>query len=409
MSPMSRIRHSPSVSPAILDSRGNRRGRWPPEIDLLLACARLRLEPGDLVRARTAVESGIDWNRLLRLAHVHGLLPLLHSHAVRGAVPVPSDVRADLDARARDTTHRNLQLTSELVALLRLCADHAIPVVPLKGPVLAQQVYASVALRRVGDLDLLLREEDLVRCMRLLDARGYQLAPGSAPAEDTFDRRNSHHVSVVDPRRKFKVELHRCLLRPRARGRWELDTIAPRLEQMRFMGWTVSVLPPEDLLVYLCEHGAEHSWSRLEWLVAVAELLRSGQLRDWNRVMRWADELGTTRRVRAALQLADDLFGAIATGAPDRRDRSARAANRAVVLRRLAMDPLRTLESPAERFGYLFLTDRTTAARLRRCWTTLLTPSLADTQAFPLPKSLSPLYRAARPLRLLARRIRRGV
>ena len=29
------------------------------------------------------------------------------------------------------------------------------------------------------------------------------------------------------------------------------------------------MLPPEDLLVYLCEHGAEHSWSRLEWLVAV--------------------------------------------------------------------------------------------------------------------------------------------
>jgi len=103
------------------------------------------------------------------------------------------------------------------------------------------------------------------------------------------------------------------------------------------------------------------------------------------------------------------LFGAVASQAPDRRDRSARAANRAVVLRRLALDPLRTIGSPSECFGYLFLTDRTTAARLRRCWTTLLTPSLADTRALPLPKSLAPLYRVARPLRLLARRIRRGV
>ncbi|MEO8078694.1 MAG: nucleotidyltransferase family protein, partial [Acidobacteriota bacterium] len=362
-----------------------------------------------LARARAAVAKGIDWNRLLRLAHVHGLLPLLHAHDASGAVRWPPDARAALDARARDITHRNLQLTAELVGLLQLCTDYSIPVVPLKGPVLAQQIYGSVALRRVGDLDLLLRDEDLAKCMRLLDARGYQLAPGSAAADDEVDRRNSHHVTVVDPQRRIKVELHRCLLRPRARGRWELDTIAPRLEQIRFMGWPVSVLPPEDLLVYLCEHGAEHSWIRLEWLVAVAELLRSGRVRDWTRLWRWADELGTTRRVRAALLLANELFGAGAAGVPLPRDRPAQTANRAVVLRRLTTDPLRTLESPAERFGYLFLTDRTASARLRRCWTTLLTPSLADTQAFPLSKSLSPLYRAARPLRLLARRIRRGL
>jgi Uncharacterised nucleotidyltransferase len=395
-----------------LSMRGRRddpSGPWSPELELLLACARLHLEPGDLARARRAVERSIDWNRLIDLAHVHGLLPLLHEHAARGVVPWPPDARADLDARARDLTVRNLHLTAELVVVLRLCADNDIQVVPLKGPVLAQQVYASVALRRVGDLDLLLRETDLARCLRLLEARGYQLAPGSASEEDEFDRRDSHHVSVVDPRRQVKIELHRCLLRPRARGRWEFDTIAPRLEQMRFMGRPVSVFSPEDLLVYLCEHGAEHSWSRLEWLVAVAELLRSGTVRDWNRVWRWADELGTTRRVVAAQLLAHELLGAGGTDAAPPRDRAASAANRTVVLRRLATEPVRTLESPAERFGYLFLTDRTTVARLRRCWTTLLTPSPADRQAFPLPKGLSALYLAARPLRLVVRRIRKGL
>jgi hypothetical protein len=394
---------------AALDKRTDGGDRWPPELDLLLACARLRLEPVDLARARAAVARGIDWKRLLRLAHVHGLLPLLHSHAASGAVPWPADARAELDARARDITHRNLQLTAELLALLRLCAEHDIPAVPLKGPVLAQQIYGSVALRRLGDLDLLVREEDLVRCMRLMEALGYQLAPGSGSAEDEFDRRSSHHVAVVDPRRGITVELHRCLLRPRARGRWDLEMIAPRLVQQRFMRWPVSVLPPEDLLVYLCEHGAEHSWTRLEWLVAVAELLRTGQVRDWTRVWQWAGELGTTRRIGAALLLADTLFGADATGVSVPDDRSAQAANRTVVLRRLATDPLRTLESPWERFGYLILTDRTSVARLRRCWTTLMTPSLADTRAFPLPKSLSLLYRAARPVRLVARRIRRGL
>jgi hypothetical protein len=177
---------------------------------------------------------------------------------------------------------------------------------------------------------------------------------------------------------------------------------------MPFMGRTVLAFTPEDLLVYLCEHGAEHSWIRLEWLVAVAELVRSGQVGDWERVTRWARELGTTRRVRAALLLANELCGVDVSAASVGHDRSAHAANEIVVGRLLA-DPFRSLETPAERFRYLFLTDPTPVARLRRCWTTALTPSAADVEALPLPKALFPLYGAVRPIRLAVRRLTRGL
>ena len=384
------------------------RSRWPPEIDLLVACARLRLEPDDLARVRAAVQVGVDWSRVLQLATVHGLLPLLNRQVASSALSLPPGDAATLREQALATAGRSLQLAADLLSLLRLGAEHGITVVPLKGPVLAQQVYGSVALRQIGDLDVLLRERDLERFVRLLNARGYQPASESSASGGDFDRRNSHHVSVVDPRRRITVELHHCLLRPRARNRWDLEMIGPRLERTLFMGHPVSVLTREDLLVYLCEHGAEHTWSRLEWLVAVAELVRHGQVRDWTRVRRWAHELGATRRVSAALLLANELLGAGATVDGATRERAALAANRAIVLRRLLADPLRTIESPAERFGYLFLTDRTPAARLRRCWTTLMTPSLADTKAFPLPKPLFPLYRVLRPVRLLARRLTKG-
>jgi hypothetical protein len=373
-----------------------------------VACARLRLEPDDLARVHAAVRTGVDWARVLELAKVHGLLPLLHRHVAGRALSLPPSADAALREQALITAGLSLQLASDLLALLRLGAEHGITVVPLKGPVLAQQVYGSVTLRRIDDLDLLLSERDLMRFVRLLNARGYQPASRSSPVGDDFDRENSHHVSVVDPRRRITVELHHCLLRPRARNRWSLEMIAPRLEQMQFMGYPVSVLTSEDLLVYLCEHGAEHTWCRLEWLVAVAELVRKGHVRDWTRVRRWANELGTTRRVNAALLLADELLGAGSPAGPATSERAGRAANRAIVLRRLLTDPLRTIESPPERFGYLFLTDRTIAARLRRCWTTLLTPSRADTQAFPLPRPLFPLYGVLRPVRLLARRLMKG-
>lgn len=377
-----------------------------PELELLLACARLRLEPADRERVQAAVARGIDGNRLFHLAAVHGLLPLLHLHIGRGDVPAPAVIRVEWDA----TEHaaRNLELTRELVTLLRLCGDAGIPLIPLKGPVLAQQIYGRVSLRRISDLDVLLREPDIARVMPILEARGYQMAPHEPTVDDEVERRNSHHVSVVNAEKMLRIELHHCLLRPRARGRWDFDTIAPRLVPLPFMGRTVPMFTPEDLLVYLCEHGAEHTWIRLEWLVAVAELVQSGQVQDWARVTQWAGDLGTTHRVRAALLLANALLGVDISAASIAGARSDDAANR-IVTQRLFADPFRTLETPAERFRYMSLTDPSLAARLRRAWTTALTPSAADTALWPLPKALRPLYGVVRPLRLAVRRLRRGL
>jgi len=386
----------------------DRHAPWLPEIELLIACGRLRLEAGDRARARAAVAAGLDRDRLLRLSTFHGLLPLLYLHVGRGDVELPTDLATELESLAQARTRRNLQLTAELGALLDLCDEQAIPAIPLKGVVLAQQIYGAITLRRVADLDLLVREVDLPRVTRLLAPHGYQADRDTAPADDEFDRHTSHHVTVVNAEKRVRVELHRYLLRPRVRGRWDFDMIAPRLAPAPFMGRHVLMFTPEDLLVYLCEHGAEHSWIRLEWLAAVAELVRSGAVRDWDRVMQWARELGTVRRVHAALLLVSELFGVDVSAAPAVSDRSLRSANQ-IVINRLVTDPFRPLEAPAERFGYLYRTDPDQLTRLRRCWSTAMAPSAADVELFPLPKVLFPLYGVARPVRLALRRLRRGL
>jgi hypothetical protein len=399
---------SVQVVPGASHSFARRPNRWSPEIDLLLACARWRLETEHIARVHAAAQQGVDWALLLRLGRAHRLLPLLHRHASSGHVPVPPEPLGILREQALANTRRSLQYAAALMRLLRLCADHEIPAVPLKGPVLAQQVYGSTALRQVGDLDILLREGDLPRLVGLMDERGYRVDSVDAPqGSQRLVHRDSHHLSAMDPGAVIRIELHQYLLRPRGRARWNFDYLAPRLRNDRFMGLPITVLPPEELFVYLCEHGAEHTWSRLEWLVVLAELLRRGEVRDWNRVASWAKQLGATHRVDAAFHLANDLLGAPRpTGAG--RAGSLRAANR-LVLNRLRHDPGRTRESPGERLRYLVLTDPTTSARIRRCWTTLLRPSLADEQALDLPKILSPLYGVVRPVRLLARQVKEAV
>lgn len=367
----------------------------PPELALLLACARVRVRPVDQERADAAVRQGVDWNRVIALAGLHGLVALVNQHAANGAVPMPEPVRATLQAKAKANAHHSLMLAAELVRLLRLFAEHGIVAVPLKGPVLAQVAYGSLALRNLRDLDLLVRRTDLLAVTHLLKQRGYAAEPEFPIDIGLLARSNSHHVpAVVSP--TVKIEVHHCLA-PHRRDRFSLDALAGRLKSMTFLGVDVPVLAAEDLFVYLCEHGSAHAWSRLEWLVAVRELL-CRQTLDWDRVRAWAAEWGGERRIRATLALASELLGAM-DGIELVEDGGVDAATRAVV-QRLTRSPMRIVSTPVERLVFQLRTDASLTERVHRCRRAAFLPTEDDIAFVSLPRGWWPLYYGLRPVRL---------
>jgi hypothetical protein len=372
-----------------------------PEVAVLLACARPRLEPEDAARLDAAAAGAVDWARLLELAHAHRLSPLLRHHVAAGALPMPSTSRSVLKAQVDANGRRALQLTAALIEVVDACGAAAIPLAPLKGPILAQQLYGSVALRHTNDLDLLVRHADVPRLVRLLQARGYHLNNRDTPELDAFTVQDLHHVSVTHPQ-GVQIEIHYWLFRPRGRRSHGFDDIAVRLQPVPFFGRQVLVLEDEALLVYLCEHGAEHTWSRLEWLAGMNVLRRRTDAAH-AAASAFAHELGSAKRVRAAMDLAAALLDAGAEQ-PGRPARPSFAANRSVI-RRWQREPGRAIGTSAERFVYGLLTDTSPAAILRRCWTMLLAPSIGDRHALPLPRWLLPLLWVLRPFRLIARQL----
>jgi hypothetical protein len=255
-------------------------------------------------------------------------------------------------------------------------------------------------MRQIRDLDLLVRHADLPRFLDLLQARGYRREPDDDGELDGLKTQDLHHVSLRHPERRVRIEVHYWLLRPRGRRVHGFDDVAPRLRPIPFLGRQVQALEGEELLTYLCEHGAEHAWCRLEWLAGIAELSRHV---DPARAVdsAFARDLGATKRIRAALDLASMLLDANPPATPPRS-----VATR-FVARRLRREPARVIESSAERFFYGLFTDPSAAAVARRCRTMLLAPSIGDRRAVPLPRWLLPLHWALRPFRLIARQIRR--
>ncbi len=146
-----------------------------PETELLLCCARISSDSSRAEQLRALLHKDLDWAVLRRIAHQHGVVPLVYwrlSNTCPEAVPtaVLDRLRGDIHANSL----RNLSLTRELLRLLNLFEAQGIFAIPYKGPALAAFAYGNLALRQFADLDILVRKHDVPRAKEVFISAGYR-------------------------------------------------------------------------------------------------------------------------------------------------------------------------------------------------------------------------------------------
>lgn len=377
-----------------------------PEAELLLCCARTRLEPATAERIRHLLQKEIDWTYLLRTAAGHNLIPLLYWNLNRtGPEAVPPTILAQLRVAFQANATRNLILTGELIKLLELFEAHDLPAIPYKGPVLAASLYDDLALRQFSDLDILVQRPDVLWAKELLLFQGYRPKPQLNQAQEAaFLQSKNHHFSLVHRQRGISLELHweiseRHTAFPLERGHfWE------RLEPILLKGATVRSFPPEDLLLILCVHAAKHCWERLAWICDVAELLHAHQKLDWERVMQQASALGSARMLLLGLFLASDLLAAPVPQnirlriQADQVIKSLAAEVQTRVFREAGSQP-----GGFEEYRFHFKVRERLPDKIRFCLYRTLIPTMDDWGSLSLPSTLFFLYYLIRPIRLVVK------
>jgi hypothetical protein len=281
------------------------------EEELLLCCARTRVDTVTADRIRFLLRQEIDWPYLSGMARQHGVLPLL-LESLHATCPeaIPQAVLAQLREHFHANIVHNHYLTSELLKLLDLFETHHIPAMPLKGPALAASAYGDVSLREFTDLDLLVRKQDALAAEDLLVSQGYEPEQQLTRTQRTASLQVRSTREFVRNDGKVRVELHWGLLEWPFVPPLALDGLWRRMGQISVLGTKVWSLSPEELLLFLCVHGAKHLWSSLGWICDVAELARLHRRLDWERTMAQASSVGSERRLLLGLCLARDLLGA---------------------------------------------------------------------------------------------------
>ncbi len=219
----------------------------------LLDC--LRGGPGAPPRHEAPDLSRAGWDLFVRRARTQHVVPLIYRRLRTAAAgSVPPDVLASLHRRVRRVALRNAGLFSELRAVALSFRQAEIPLMLLKGALLAPDVYGDASLREMSDLDLLVRRDDLAPALRHLLDLGFR--PREELPDDVADRLTRfHHVPPLS-RGRGPIELHWTLLAPDRAPATPLEEIWERAEPVVLAGAEALAPSLEDLLLHTCAHAA---------------------------------------------------------------------------------------------------------------------------------------------------------
>jgi hypothetical protein len=385
----------------------------PPEIELLLRCTRAAFGSDETESIRELVRGAIDWDSLISDAEALGVLPIL----CRTKFPpdaVPTQVAGRMVAYFQSNARRNLFLTTELLAILRLLEENGIPAIPLKGPTLAALAYGDLALRPFSDLDILLRRGDILKALGVLATRRYQLKISftSEQLEGELRSEHIHHLELLGANRRVLVEMHWDLMQECYFFEPGLNRIWDRRVQRTFLGTTVDSLDPEDLVIFLCVHAWKHQWSRLNWIADLAGLIRSTEI-DWPRLFRRAKEASSKRRVLLGFGLAQHLLRIPLPPLLQKEIHADRALNKLILqAERTLLSRIDPVSRPVTPYHDALKAGDGVSHRARILYTFVRKAAQLnenDLAWITLPKPLFFLYYPLRPVRLAARAAARAV
>ncbi|HOL17648.1 MAG TPA: nucleotidyltransferase family protein [Bacillota bacterium] len=275
-------------------------------MELLLAC--LKQEPAEEKVDRLKCFGREEWAAVRGAALRHGVEPLLF-YTLKPLCPVlniPEPVWSSLQRAYYSTAARNMRLYRELAGVVATFNRQGIAAILLKGAHLAEHVYENIALRGMGDADLLVKKEDLLRADREL------LRLGAEPGERVrVYSRHSHHFGYRLRPSGLMVEIHWALITSLYPCRVDEGGLWRRARPVKLGPEQAWVLSPEDLLLHLCLHAAKHiNEITLRDLFDLGAVLRRYEAAlDWRELAARARQWGILRAVYVLLSLTRDLLG----------------------------------------------------------------------------------------------------
>jgi hypothetical protein len=258
---------------------------WAEEDRLLLYCCRTDKDKGTILKIIEVGRENIDWDIFLERAKKNGVSALVYFKLSKNELDlpyIPSDILEELKRDYYQNATKNTLIFEELGKVLRVFREAGLPVIVLKGAALAEKAYGNIALRPMSDIDLLLKDEDLIYTDKQLKKLGY--SPADRPVDD--------------------VDLSSTYLTT-------LDYRSSAAEKVQIANEGTLVMAPHHLLIHLSEHALRvtHSLSKLSFLCDIDRTINFYREKlDWNRLTEESIEFNLNRMVYLSLYFSNKFL-----------------------------------------------------------------------------------------------------
>jgi len=264
---------------------------------------------------QSLLETDLDWEVVPREAARHGVRPLFfHNLEQVFGDALPSSLRKQTGTiRRKNRIHANF-LARELGKICRRCEERGLPILALKGPVLAKVAYGDVAMRRYVDLDVLIPRERFSELDLLLKEIGYEYP--KARKRITGWRRNVARAlkgqwQFTRAGGAFELDVHTRLMPPGYSFPTDFESFWERSREVQLTDdIAVPGLAPEDAALVLSYHGVKNQWRSLKYVADLAQLLRAEPALDWSLLVEHAQKVRATRVLGLGLSLAHRVLDA---------------------------------------------------------------------------------------------------
>ena len=370
----------------------------------LLLAAASRFDPAsvDLTLLRSRVATPVNWDAVLDLAGQHGTSSLVYQNLARINDAIPSAVLASLRELHQRNIHKSLFLARELIRILDGLQAREIETLPYKGVVLSQMLYGDLALRQAGDIDLLVRPQDVARSSGVVGGLGFVPRFTIPPAAERRYLDSGYEISFDSPAGKNVLELQWALEAKFYAVDYDMKGLFQRAGSISVAGHPMKTPSPEDLLLALSVHAAKHVWGRLIWLCDIAQILKLQNL-DWEWITRRAETAGIERILAVTLLLAQRFLDMPIPGPLETMAANKTAIELAGQISVAVAQGAIYEDRQVSYFRLMMRLRERRIDRLRFLSRLTFTPGPGEWEAVRLPAPLFPVYRLVRMGRLIAR------
>jgi hypothetical protein len=285
-----------------------------PEIELLACCGRVQVAD-PVSRIAALLREEIDWTYLVRMTLAHGMSPFLARALDQVSTGIPREIQEALRDHLEDNRVRNRKLARVLVEVLDALEDQGVMAIPFKGPVLGAIAHGDFSLRRAGDLDILVRDDDVSTVCRTLAASGfrefteYQTGRPLSAAEHAMHRRYQCEYAFIRESDGVVVEPHWAIAPAAVPVALDYSALWGRARPEPMFGRQILSLALEDLLVLLSIHGSKHEWAEIRWICDLAGLIERQPRIDLDAALARARDQGCGRMLLVGLGLSRRVLG----------------------------------------------------------------------------------------------------